>query len=92
MQWCSALREERDPIKVQSTFVQLYKSSSFVADHFRWKRPLSSCYVLSRQSSAFLTLEHITTIPPPKRSSMPLLRETVKTLYGANIMVTLVLA
>lgn len=40
-------------IEVPSSFGKLYNSSSFVEDHSRWKRHLSSCYVLSPQSSIF---------------------------------------
>ncbi|WP_375703577.1 DUF3472 domain-containing protein [Bartonella sp. AD13SXNS] len=40
-------------IEVPNTFGQFRKSSSFVEDHSRWKRHLSSCYDLSPQSSIF---------------------------------------
>ncbi|WP_208436938.1 DUF3472 domain-containing protein [Bartonella taylorii] len=42
-------------IEVPNTFGKLHKSSSFVEDHSRWKRHLSSCYVLSPQSSTFFS-------------------------------------
>ncbi len=40
-------------IEVPNTYGALQKSYSFVEDHSRWKRHLSSCYVLSPQSSVF---------------------------------------
>ncbi|UNE55579.1 hypothetical protein LNM86_09655 [Bartonella machadoae] len=40
-------------IEVPKSFGKLHKSSSFVEDHSRWKRHLTSCYVLSPQSSTF---------------------------------------
>ncbi|EJF79983.1 DUF3472 domain-containing protein [Bartonella doshiae] len=42
-------------IEVSSTFGKFQQSSSFVEDHSRWKRHLSSCYVLSPQSSIFFS-------------------------------------
>lgn len=42
-------------IEVPNTFGKLHKSSSFVEDHSHWKRHLSSCYVLSPQSSTFFS-------------------------------------
>lgn len=40
-------------IEVPSNFGKLYNSSSFVEDHSRWNRRLSSCYGLNPQSSIF---------------------------------------
>ncbi|WP_246464871.1 DUF3472 domain-containing protein [Bartonella phoceensis] len=40
-------------IEIPKAFGKLSKSYSFVEDHSRWKRHLSSCYVLSPQSSTF---------------------------------------
>ncbi|WP_246787123.1 DUF3472 domain-containing protein [Bartonella taylorii] len=42
-------------IEVPSAFGKLHKSYGFVEDHSRWKRHLSSCYVLSPQSSTFFS-------------------------------------
>ncbi|MBB4076228.1 hypothetical protein GGR08_000521 [Bartonella fuyuanensis] len=42
-------------IEVPSKFGKLHKSYGFVEDHSRWKRHLSSCYVLSPQSSTFFS-------------------------------------
>ncbi|WP_244428379.1 DUF3472 domain-containing protein [Bartonella birtlesii] len=42
-------------IEVPTTYGKLQKSYGFVEDHSRWKRHLSSCYVLSPQSSTFFS-------------------------------------